>query len=36
MISSHKGTENFDVSPMDPARVRRFIEWLAKELEQVL
>ncbi len=36
MITSHKGTENFDVSPMDPARVRRFIEWLAKELEQVL
>jgi hypothetical protein len=36
MITSHKGTENFDVSPLDPARVRRFVEWLAKELEQAL
>jgi hypothetical protein len=36
MITSHHGTENFDVSPMDPSRVLRFVEWLAKELEQVL
>lgn len=36
MITSHRGTENFNVSPMDPSRVLRFVEWLAKELEQVL
>jgi hypothetical protein len=36
LITSHRGTENFDVSPMDPGRVLRFVEWLAKELEQVL
>ncbi|MCA9628653.1 MAG: hypothetical protein KC766_13335 [Myxococcales bacterium] len=36
MIASQRGTENFDVSPMTPGKVVRFVEWVAKELEQVL
>ena len=34
MIASHKGTANFDISPMDPALVEQLIGWLATELQQ--
>ena len=36
MIVSHKGTANFEVSPMTPARVGEFVSWIATELRQVL
>jgi hypothetical protein len=36
LITSHKGTENFNVSPMNPDKVKMFVQWLAKELSQVL
>ena len=36
MITAHHGTENFYVSPRAPENVRRFVEWMANELHQVL
>jgi hypothetical protein len=36
MVTVHGGTENFEMSPMNPANVMRFVEWLANELRQVL
>jgi hypothetical protein len=36
LLTSHKGTENFEVSPAYPANVQMLIQWLAKELSQVL
>lgn len=36
LITTHRCTENFYVSPASSANVRRFIEWLANELRQVL
>ena len=36
LITGHRGTENFNVSPDDPDNVDIFIKWLANELRQVL
>jgi hypothetical protein len=36
LITKHKSTENFNVSPRTPQNVDRFVQWLANELRQVL
>lgn len=36
LVTSHRGTENFNVSPSEPNNVDTFIHWLANELRQVL
>lgn len=36
LITKHKGTENFNISPSNPTIVNTFIHWLANEFRQVL
>jgi hypothetical protein len=36
LVTAHKGTGNFGVTPLDPAVTDRFANWLANEFLQVL
>ncbi len=36
LITKHKGTENFNISPLNPENIETFVRWLANELRQVL
>jgi len=36
LVTKHKGTENFNITPLDPLRVDMFVNWLANEFRQVL
>lgn len=36
LVTNHNGTENFDVTPLLPRNVDRFVKWLENELRQVL
>lgn len=36
LVTKHKGTENFSISPANPNNVDMFVQWLANELRQVL
>jgi len=36
LITKHRGTENFNISTVNPTNVDMFIQWLANELRQVL
>lgn len=36
LVTKHKGTENFRVTPAKPENVERFVHWLANEIRQVL
>ena len=36
LVTKHKATENFDISPIKPRNVERFVQWLANELRQIL
>ncbi len=36
LITKHRGTENFEISPWEPDNVTRFTKWIENELRQVL
>lgn len=36
LVTAHKQTENFDVSPLQQGNVQMFIQWLSNELRQAL
>ncbi len=36
LVTKHKCTENFNLTPLNPARVEMFVSWLANEFRQVL
>lgn len=36
LITKHKGTENFNLTPLEPDGVDMFVRWIANEFRQVL
>lgn len=36
LVTKHKGTENFNITPLYPNQVDIFVNWLANEFRQVL
>ena len=36
LVTDHNGTENFDISPLLPRNLDRFVKWLENELRQIL
>lgn len=36
LVTHHKTKENFQVTPLQPQNVERFVQWLANELRQIL
>jgi hypothetical protein len=36
LVTRHDGTENFDLSPLLPRNLDRFVKWLENELRQIL
>lgn len=36
LVKRHRGTTHFELTPNDPAKINRFVGWLATELEHVL
>lgn len=36
LVTEHNGTENFELSPLLPRNLDRFVKWLENELRQIL